>query len=47
MAHADYHTAQLTTMAAENLLINDGCNGQTVETVGERLPQANVETPFA
>ena len=29
----------LTTMATEDLIINDGCDWETVETVCERLPQ--------
>ena len=34
-------------MHAEDLLVDDGCDGQTVETVSECLPQLNVVTPLA
>lgn len=34
-------------MAAEDFLIDDGSNGQTVEAVGERLPELDVVAPFA
>ena len=34
-------------MHSEDLLINDGGDGQAVETVGERLPQLDVVPPFA
>jgi len=33
-------------MATENLLINNGCDGQTVEAVSEGLPQLYVVSPF-
>lgn len=33
-------------MATEDLLVNDGCDGQTVEAVGEGLPQLYVVSPF-
>ena len=36
-----------TSMAAENLLINDSSNGEAVETVSEGLPQLNVEPALA
>jgi hypothetical protein len=31
----------------EDLLINDSCDGQAVEAVGEGLPQLNVESTLA
>jgi len=31
----------------EDLLINDCCNGQAIEAVGERLPQLNVVSSLA
>ena len=34
-------------VAAEDFLVNDGRHRQTVETVGESLPQLDVVTPFA
>lgn len=34
-------------MHSENLLVNDGGNGQTVEAVGERLPQLDVVAALA
>ena len=34
-------------MAAEDLLVHDGGDGQTVKTVGEGLPQFDVVPPFA
>ena len=34
-------------VAAEDLFVHDGGNGQTVEAVGERLPQLDVESPLA
>lgn len=34
-------------MAAEYFLIDDGGDGQTVETVGERLPELDVEPALA
>jgi hypothetical protein len=34
-------------MHAQNLLINQGCNGQAVETVREGLPQLDVVSAFA
>ena len=36
-----------STMHCEDLLINDCCNGQAVETIGEGLPQLDVVSPFA
>ena len=36
-----------TAVAAENLLIHDGGDGQAVEAVGESLPQLDVVTPLA
>ena len=36
-----------TSMAAEDLLINDSSNGEAVETVSEGLPQLNVEPALA
>lgn len=40
-------TSSLTSVAAEDLLINDSGNGETVKTVGEGLPQLNVEPALA
>lgn len=34
-------------MAAEDLLIYNGCNGQAVEAVGERFPQFDVVASLA
>lgn len=34
-------------MTTENLLVNDGGNGQAVEAVCERLPQLDVEPSLA
>jgi len=34
-------------MTAEDLLINDGCNGQTVKTICECLPQLYVVSSLA
>jgi hypothetical protein len=34
-------------VAAEDLLVHDGGDRQTVEAVGERLPQLYVVTTFA
>lgn len=34
-------------MAAEDLLIHNGCNGQAVEAVSERLPQFDVVSSLA
>ena len=34
-------------VAAEDLLVDDGSDRQTVEAVGERLPQFDVEAPLA
>lgn len=36
-----------TTVHGENLLVNDGSNGQAVEAVGESLPQLNVVSSLA
>ena len=36
-----------TTVHGEDLLIDDGGDGQTVEAVGERLPQLDVVSPLA
>lgn len=33
-----------TSVAAEDLLVHDGGDGQAVEAVSERLPQLNVES---
>ena len=33
-------------MTAEDFLVNDGGDGQTVEAVGERFPQLDVESSF-
>ena len=35
------------TVHAEDLLVDDGGNGQAVEAVGERLPQLDVVPPLA
>lgn len=35
-----------TSVAAEDLLVHDGGNGQAVEAVGEGLPQLDVEPAF-
>jgi len=34
-------------MHAENLFVNDGCNWEAVETVGESLPKFDVVTSLA
>jgi hypothetical protein len=34
-------------MHGENLLVDDCCNGQTVETIRERLPKLDVIPPLA
>ena len=34
-------------MAAKDLLVDDGSDGQTVEAVGERLPEFDVISTFA
>lgn len=34
-------------MHGEDLLIDNGCNGQAVEAVGERLPQLDIVSAFA
>ena len=34
-------------MHRENLLVDDGSDGQAVETIGERLPQLDVVPPLA
>ena len=36
-----------TTVHGENLLVNDGSNGQAVEAVGEGLPQLDVVSSLA
>ena len=44
------HALQVGTQAAvttEDLLVHDGGHGQTVETVGEGLPQLDVVSSFA
>jgi len=33
-------------VAAEDLLVHDGGDGEAVEAVGERLPQLDVESAF-
>lgn len=35
-----------TSVTAEDLLVHYGSDGQTVEAVGERLPQLDVESAF-
>lgn len=35
------------TMAAKNLLINNGCDGQAIKAVSECLPQFDVVASFA
>ena len=37
----------MTSMATENLFINDGRDGQAVEAVGEGFPKSDVEAAFA
>ena len=39
-------TITLTSVATEDLLVHDGCNGQAVETVSEGLPQLDVVAPL-
>lgn len=34
-------------MTTEDLFVNDGWDGKAVETVGERLPQSDVESTLA
>lgn len=34
-------------MHSEDLLVNDGSNGQAVEAVGERLPQLDIVSALA
>jgi hypothetical protein len=34
-------------MHCEYLLVDDCCNGQAVEAIGEGLPQLDVVSPFA
>lgn len=36
-----------TTVHGENLLVNDGSNGQAVEAVGEGLPQLDIVSSLA
>ena len=36
-----------TSVHCKDLLIDDGCNGQAVETVGECFPQLDVVSSFA
>jgi hypothetical protein len=36
-----------TTMHGEDLLVNDGGNWQTIEAIGEGLPELNVVSPLA
>jgi len=40
------HWQTLTTMTAENLLVNDSCNREAVEAIGEGLPQTDIESSF-
>ena len=35
------------TMTAENLLVYDGCDGETVEAVSEGLPEFDIVTSLA
>lgn len=45
-----FHRIQVgaeTTVHGEDLLIDDGGNGQAVEAVGKRLPQLDVVTTLA
>lgn len=45
-----FHSFQVrtqTTMHAENLLVNDGSNGQAVEAISKCLPQTNVVSSLA
>lgn len=39
--------SSLTSMAAEDLLINDSSNGEAVKAVSKGLPQLNVEPALA
>lgn len=44
------HRLQVRTQSSmhrENLLVDDGSDGQAVETIGERLPQLDVVPPLA
>lgn len=34
-------------MHGKNLLVDDGCNGQTVEAIGKSLPQLDIVSPLA
>ena len=34
-------------MHGEDLLVNDSCNWQAIEAVGERLPQFDIVPPLA
>ena len=36
-----------TSMAAEDLLVDDSSDGEAVEAVGEDLPELDVEAPLA
>jgi len=36
-----------TSVHCEDLLVNDGCDGQAVEAVSKGLPQLNVVSPLA
>lgn len=36
-----------STVHGEDLLVNDGCDGQAVEAIREGLPQLDVVPPFA
>lgn len=45
-----FHTLEIgteSTVTAKDLLVNNGSNGQAVETIGKRLPQFNVVAPLA
>ena len=45
-----FHGLQIrteTSVTAEDLLVDDGRDGQTVETVGKRLPEFDVVAAFA
>ena len=42
-----YMNTSHTSVAAEDLLIDNGSDGQAIKTVCERLPELNVEPAFA
>ncbi len=42
-----FHLLTKATMHAENLLVDDGSNGQAVETIREGFPQFDIIAPLA